>query len=679
MMEKERGKYIIEEPESTPRSREMKDEYGLFNHMLDAVGRDSPEGKVLADSMERYGQEVADKSGRMFKRHYEPSYGIQGYLGDPYYQGQPKLAAKELIRSAEGYIKDGLDWMYSSRTARELNAFHKKAPELGVTNVDTVLRMNWDKLNNVEGQIARSVSMIMEAGPEALGLDRNLLKRLGIDMKREATMFMLGYFRPIFLAAQFIQPHQFVPPMLRLLESRTGVSSNSSVMGLGFAAHGEAYRAITKDFDGPGGVNRKAAMDYLVENRVIDPHFMDTAHDLFQRELSKIGRFARGENAIAFSERYARTNAFFQFDLWLQETHPYMPRKERFASAAELAEGTMTNYRRFERAQIFHDLGFVGDMASGLMTFKINFASQLYRYAKEAIVNHAPKPILTLLAIQMIYSGVMGLPGREEADMLINLMKKAGLNPSFPTVTEFILKNANKLDNPRAGDTVKYGPFSGASGADISPTFGTGGLLPDTNFSSWFPVLNRAGMFLGAAGNVGMALGKQALGQGEGPTRSDWGSLAKQGPTAFQPAVERMMQNPNTGIVPDPTKEMQGGPTRSKDLLSKDWAIRASGLRTTDESTFSHARYETNKMEGAKKERTAALLKEAKELAVDGRNWNSQYQEYLKLGGDPTPFINQVVDANVNLSVDAKTREALRTRTPASIQRYLHMKSMYRE
>ena len=671
-------KYFVDKVESTPRMSELKDSFGLFNHIMDVVGRNSPEGRALSQTMDRYAQELADKQGRLFRRHYEPSAGIGGYLGDPFTKN-PTKAAKELIRSAEGYVKDGLDWMYSSRAGRELDNFHRQAGAIGQENTSAVIRMNWDKLNNKEGMITRPINMILEAGPEALGLDRNMLKKFGIDMKREVTLMMLGYGRPIFLAAQFVQPHQFVPSAIKLLEGRTGRSSETGVLGLGFKAHADAYKALTKDFDGPEGANRKAAIQYLKENRIIDPHFMDTAHDLFQRDFSKIMNFARGETAMAFSERYARTNAFFQFDRWLKETHPEMSQQKRFETAGELAEGTMTNYRRFERAQIFHDLGFVGDMASGLMTFKINMASQLYMYMKEALVHKNPKPLAILLGIQALYAGLMGMPGREEFDDLINLGRRMKVLPAkFPTATEFLLSSSNKIDNSKVSDSVRYGPFSGATGVDISPTFAAGALLPDARFSSWFPVLNK-GLKLGDATLDVLKAELGRIAGGQGATRSDWWNLAKQGPTSLQGFVEKGMQNPQTGIIPDPAKAMEGTVTRPIDPMTKAWGARALGARTTQEANFNNARYTVSQSDSVRKSLQEGYVEQAKKLQADQKDWNPQLRGYMDAGGDPTTFINAVVNANQQIHIDQKTREALKTRTPEQLQRWLQLRSMYRD
>lgn len=678
-MVKKDGKYDVTQVEATPRGKEAQDSFGLFNHIMETVGRDTPEGRALSQAMDRYAQELADRTGRLYRRHFEPSYGVEGYLGDPFKKDSQK-AAKELIRSAEGYVKDGLDWMYSSRAGRELGNFHREAEAVGLSNVAKFSQMNWRKLNNEEGKVAHVLNRAMEIPMEELGLDRHALKKIGIDIKRETTMLMLAYFRPIFLMAQFVQPHQFVPSAIGMLEGRTGRSSKTGTLALGFKAHGDAFNAITGKFDGPDGARIKASIEYLKENRIVDPHFLDAAHDLFSRELSKIGSFVRGESAMAFAERYARTNAFFQFERWLSESHLEMSQKQRFDTAAELAEGSMTNYRRFERAQIFHDLGFVGDMASGLMTFKINLASQLYMYMKEAMTKGNAKPLVTLLAVQAIYAGTMGMPGREEMDSLINIAKQAKLLPAkFPTVTEFILRSANKIEDKKVADTVRYGPFSGATGIDISPTFSAGALLPDTRFSSWFPVLNKAGKIAGAGLDVIQAeLGR--ISGGQGATRSDWWNLAKQGaPTSLQGAVERGMQDPRTGIIPDPAEAMEGAVTRPTSLATPEWAARGIAVKPTKESTLQHAQNQVRQSDAVKKSLMDGSLAKAKKLQADGKPWTDQLKEYVEVGGDPTTFINQVVGANKNIYMDQKTREALKSRSTQQIQRLLQLRSMYRD
>lgn len=673
------GQYSVGDVEARPRGSETTDSFGLYNHLADIIGRETPEGVALKQAMDTYAGELADEQGKLWKRHFEPSSGVEGWLGDSFHPN-PKKDATDLLHSVEGYIKDGLDWKYGSHASRELGAFWADAPRLGLKNVAELGKRYWDKVNNKQGQVAETIDRIIEWGPEALGYDRNALKTLGIDVKREATLLFLAYFKPIFIFAQGIQPHQFVGPLIRMMEGRSGRKSKSSVIELGMYGHKAAYQALTRHFDGPEGANLQAAMQYLRDNRIVDPHFMETAHDLFSGKRSEIFRHIKGESAIAFAERYARTNAFLQYDKWLRETHPEMSRTTRFDTAAELAEQSMTNYRRMERAQIFHDLGFVGDMASGLMTFQINLASQLVFYMKEALKQRNPKPLVTLLAIQAVLAGAMGMPFREELDRLMNQAKAKGwLPPTVRTPTEFLLENSHRIDNKRGADGLRYGAFSGASGVDISPTFSAGGMIPKGG-GSWLPPVLKKGVDIASAGaDVGSELLKERLGMGQGPTKAEWGTLGKAAlPSSMQGVVERLMQDPQTGIVGDPKRNMEGTVTRSTDLNTVDWWSRALGSKTTDESNQMHARMAERDRQAALGPRQAEFLDKAKAKQVAGRDWTPELEAYMAGGGDPSTFINQVLATQVNVHVDAKTRDAMKLKSRASIERYQRLQSMYK-
>jgi hypothetical protein len=384
---------------------------------------------------------------------------------------------------------------------------------------------------------------------------------------------------------------------------------------------------------------------------------------------------------MVYAEQYARTNAFFQFAHVLKDIAPDLPKKQMFDAAADLTEMAMVNYARTERANVFHQMGVVGDVASALTTFKFNLATQLYKYTKEAIVNRAPKPLMQLLAVQAILAGGLGMPGREEMDTLISVARARvpGMG-DLVTPTEAWLRLAQKMDESgkypkEGGDILRYGVLSGTSGVDISPTFSAGAFLPEPSLRTILPVAEKALNIAGAATDVLTGeLGRQVGGPGSNST--DRMRLAKEAlPATLQGVVEKTFQTPE-GIVPNPNREMAGTVRRPTDGTSPEWLARHAGARTTKESTELRSAATQRQKDQDIKLRQEALVTKAKKLMVDSKDWSHLVKDYTDLGGDPTQFIQSVTRAGLDANTTQVERDAISATTRQRLERLQSLRRM---
>jgi hypothetical protein len=349
-----------------------------------------------------------------------------------------------------------------------------------------------------------------------------------------------------------------------------------------------------------------------------------------------------------------------------------VPIERALPVVGEAVDIAMTNYRTYERAWMYKKMGIVGDMMSPLTTFKHNYFTQLYKYGKDALTRGVsnPKTIMPFLAfiqMQALFGGLMGMPGREDMDDLANLGKKMGIIPSdWPVPTEMLLKLAAQSGNQMARDGIAFGGISAMTGADVSPTFAAAHLLPDVSMRGVMPVANLLTDIGGASVNVGMKELARLWG-GPGATTADYGKLMKAGvPPAYRAVTEKAMQDPATGILRDPTRQMEGTVRRQE----QGWPAAVAGSRPTDEAMqMQAARVQQAKDTHMAAEQTA-VANRATELALDGKPFQSEAKRYVELGGDPEQLLRTIETKIMASKTTREERMALKARTNQQLMRF---------
>lgn len=665
------GQFEVGDVESTPRGGEVKDTLGFYNQLIDTMDNGSPEREALKKAFERYAQELATER-KYVSRHFEPVSGVGGYMGKRLGDVTPEQQAKEALTAMEGYLKDGLDWVHTNRANREISAFLRDAADLKLKNTAAFLQDYWNHSNGLESKMAHVINRAFEIVPELLGKDRNAVRNSMATLRHEATLLMLGYFKPAFLAAQITQGLQFAPPMMYQVARQLGVEPKKNPYVYVKDGYETAYGMLSNKGTAKASAFDQAAKQYLSENGIINLQFMETALDEGQAGRSNVLKMLRGESAMLFTEQLARSKAFYAFAHFLRDAMPNETNARIFSAAGDMTQQAMVNYAKTERARVYSHFGTVGDMAAALSTFRMNLSTQLYKYGKEAVVNRNMKPLAALLGTQFLMSGLLGLPGREELDSIVNLARKFGYGwDGMKTPTEGILMAAHAIDqqgHKLGADMLRYGSISSLTGVDISPTFSAGALMPEMSFKGFFPVLAKLSGMTGAA--IDMA--KEA----PSPTTAAKARVAQEfSPAVMSGAIERSITGPN-GIVPDPKKGMQGTVRRPTDPMAKEWMARDLGARTTSESTDMRAAMAQQQQDMANQQRKKSLLEKAKRLQADNKDWSSLVKEWQAAGGDPTEFIQGVVRHELDKATTRKERDAMGATSQARLKRYMMMRQM---
>jgi hypothetical protein len=617
--------------EERPAHGQNKDTYGLFNHLLDTVGRDTPDRAVLDKVFDQYNSELADRT-RRFRKHFDVNRGVEGFKGDSFDKTDIQNA-KDAMFSLEGYTKDAYDYIETTKTSKQINKLLFD-PDFKQPNAEAYIRRYWDKSRGVESQLASVVNNVVGIPAQALGFSSYAPQVAMSAMKKGLSIFFLGLNRPVFLLSQNVQPIQFMTPYLMRMKADMGDSVfhghilTSQAKGyfdtLGMLTGGKYMSAFGKE-----------AMKSALDNRYVEAHFLEDIKNSGNQTANQLTRLVTGETALVASEKYSRSVAFYTFAHFLSETN--LKGADLFKAAADATDISMTNYKTHERSMIYSDMGVLGDLVSPLTTFRNNYFAQLYLYSKEAMTNHNlayTKPLFAFLATQFAVGGYMGIPGRQGADSIIDFARENNwLSPETKNVTQLLAKYSDKLGGGK--NYVRYGAFSGMTGKDVSPTFSAANLIPENGLKGLMPYLAKV-WDIASHGYEAAKSGFQSKVDNEALLKSAT-------PPAFQFGTEMHQQQPD-GMIPNPDKNMAGTVKRGPPSMSDPaWQARILGTRTIKESEQNTASFQSKLQEKAITSTKQNLLDQIVKNHISGQPINKQIQQYMSYGGTSQAAMNDLV------------------------------------
>jgi len=660
--------YEVSEPMRRSSKKEYKDHLDMFSKVADTMlAVDTEETKRLQAAVFRYSQELANQR-LAFPRHAKPAGGIGGFKGFRANQTDTAAAAKDALDGLRGYFRDAYDWTETKSMMTDINKFLNEQGDKAtrLKNVKRYTRMYLNNSLDIETGLSKTINEFAGKLPEAMGYSPDAPKKLVHGLKSFGLIYLLAFWRPSFLMAQAIQPTQFMPSMLQ------AAGANVEMVPLTMA---RGYSAAIKALSGDSLTGwEQRAWEYAISNRVVVPHFLEDVYDAMSVKTHKVRKALTGEMAIEVAEKFGRTVAFMQGVSHLVaegiELEAALP------MASEMTDMAMTNYRRHERPLLYRNFGVIGDAASALTTFRHNYFTQLYKYAKEIVKN--PKEIrnhtafLSHVQMQFMIAGLLGLPFVADADWLVNMLRQNfSFAHSWKTPSEGVMEMSATL--PQWGkDTVRYGALSGITGWDLSPSLAAAPALPQDGLSQVFIV---PGVGIEMIKNTAPAIG--ALLEGSLPNKAETAQAATQLPGAFRPFVERYFQDPHTGIIPNARRNMEGGVVRPTDLGSEEWMARFAGARTTKEAEEQRADWMSREQDMAFQAEKGRLLQSAIKKAVSGQEFQDEITQYVQMGGDPQSFVTAIETALVNTQLSSEQRRDLQGgQSITGMQRWMRYKAL---
>lgn len=616
----------IQERNPWARRKESASVWNVMGDMQKTLAEGDPRAAVLAELLEKYENDQM-RYYKGFHQHLKNPRGAGGKEKIPGSAGRDPLLsdhqnAQKAFRALHDYIQQSLEYVEFNRISPSVNALLNPKHFDKIPNAQEYMRMHWDRARGIPSKAAQVQYDIVSSIAHMLGYSGGAAKSGLAMLKPQVLLMMLGYNTPRFLIAQFLQPNQFLMQQTMALKARgldIGYTDQINAWGKGIY---HAYQlAKGREFMES---HAKKALEWAENNNVVDPHMFEDIKTDIERRASGAWSYINGEKSIRWTEKKARLQAFLTFaELFNKEGLSF---KEQMDLSAKMTRMTMVDYRPFEKPLAYQNLGLIGDMISPLQTFKHNYYTQMAIGVNEFMkANWKDKPqyaapIILGLAMQQLFSGLMGLPGREDADTILGWAKK--LWPKFPDATQVILQSDWGLDkdNDIGRNYITHG-ISTITGLDMSPTFSAAQIVPDATFKDIAPILSK-----------GWDIGSSAYGWAtRGTDEAKWDFIKQTTPNAYQWAVERMMQQPG-GQIPNPSRGMVADVKRSTDPMDKAWIARYLGTRTIEESREKTANFEFKKEQGSIRERKELLLDRAYEDWKAGKTMTKHLQELATYG-----------------------------------------------
>lgn len=621
-----------------------------YQAMLEVLSKDDPRVEALEatykDLMDKRGYEATG-----FKRHFEFKTGVRGAEGFKEWKSDA-ANAKEGLRAVINYIKQGTEWAELQKSTREISTLLKdKEVQTAQRNAVDYSQKYMDQVMGRSTPLAKALDVVADyALAESTGIGMSAWHEALKIGKQGITGLYLGFGNVGFALSQLVQTIQMTPAWAAMMKHS---DPNLSIMSGYVGGMMDAMGAFTHK--GIMSETGKSAMEYAKKYGIVDSHFLDDVRSLNASRARKAWDVVSSISMTA-PEKVARTGAYLTYVHMLETTG--LKGKELFETAANLTDMSMTDYRLHERANIYKNLGMIGDMASSLTTFKHNQFSQLWALGKRGGV----EPVAITLGMQLTLGGLMGLYGREEVDGVINILNKAS-PVRIPTLTELILTSAD--------DLVAFGGVSAATGFDLSSKFSAANVFPDDPMQAVFPF----------AGTVAR-MGENLVDLAKHPNATQAMRTANEfTPSGLRGVVTEPYFNRN-GMQLDP-KSLEGRYFRTP----KDQTARMLGVKSIPESRETQMNFqakesnkwyadkrtsvvtdavqEFNSAKGTDTERAQSLAPRLRELA----------QKYERYEGDSNNFVSEVLSKVENAHFSQAKRLLMDATT--NPKQYKRMEGMY--
>ena len=543
------GKEAITFEASTPKYRKeiesasFRNKGGLapyFESMLDLLGS---EDEVVKQAQESVQNLVAKRAmdTRKFSERFKQKRGVVGAQGDQGWKSAREnyYDAKEVF---ENYVKAFYDWKATQQSADFLNDVKNNAPDQ--KNIYNTLATYFDDSRGYDrGALEQmgddAASWMAKSGYDIAGGITKFNRGLASGL----TKSWLGFWNPVAMAQNVMQPVNALPKLVELATSGGGSKDVVSPMFQGMANSLRDLWDIAASKT--TGKELSETARYLIENEVIKPGLVEAGEGSVSRILGK-GAAAVDKYIVSggllTTEAYARATTYNIFLEYMKNSGYKI--EEARTLAKNLTHEYMVNYESYAKPGVFARTGAAGEIAGRLQSYKMNQLTQLRNYVDIALKEKNPLPLLTALGISAAMAGVTGMVGMDIAEGVHGLLVKAGVMDA-------------KSKSPRQWAMDKGGAVAVGIPSEVSGKWLAGSLSSQiVGDMSWRSV---APVFVGIAdlatekvptaiqGAFRRATGKQPL-----PASEEAGALMGIAPAVARGYIEQKMLTDPTGKMVSP-------------------------------------------------------------------------------------------------------------------------------
>ena len=629
------------------RFKDPSDAQAGYQTLLEMLAEDDPRVAALESTYQEYLKKQAYDM-LSIKKHFWEKKGVGGAEGFKEWK-DAQTNALEGLRSTMNYMDHALKWAELQKRFPDIREILsdkevQKAQPVAVQWANSYLQQAMGRTNKMA---AAFDTIIPDTIAKYSGIGQGLQLKTVRDIKRFATMWWLGFGNLGFTASQILQVAQTNPAMMLLMRNMGAKGNVGRSYLVGAVDTVKAFSGLEHSMTALG----KEAWEYAKDYRIVEPKMLEEIGSQLDRTINKSMEWIATKSMTA-PEKGARTLTYMMWTQFLHEAGMTMG-KDLYKTAAWMTDMTMVDYRIQERPQLYKNFGMMGESANALTTFKHNFYSQLWalgahrkgvdqRYVVDRTGRHVPVadaprksrasaegtigpsggtgPVGTALGMIMLFSGLLGLPGREDIDSLIKLWNKFGTG-YIPTTRELAME---------APDYLTYGGLSAATGMDWSGKFSAANVVPDDLLSAINPVVGTVGDMAGAI--AGLLYN---------PSETQLARTANtMSPNSMKWATEDYFTT-KKGMFLD-KDSLEGKVQRD----SFDEKTRMLGLRSLKESTDMHKLRTMKEHDAYFEKERGRVLDQAKDALYERKDVSIKLpklaREYVKLEGDIETFNQQL-------------------------------------
>lgn len=490
---KEHGMAAELQPERGQRGELDFEQFDWVLRQLAKEQRD-PAARALSEGRRRQG----------FMKHGLKRKGVEGGEGS----GGGRRGLREYEEVSEKYIRRAYEWIAN----RKIDTLYKKildekaldaqpyAKGYALEALDTArggANTTMEGLSKMLGDIVSGTVQVGTLG--AVKLPNRFLRDLLRNGNKVATTNLLGFGNLTNAAVNIIQAGTYAPPAMIALAAKAGLST-PQLAAAGIRAMVKAGTEMLK-WDQSKDVQRLREIGALDATFKYD--WSTYASDADPRYSSNLAEHLTGISTLSKIESDAvRRPAALMFLNMLREIGYEKISKDKneiYYVAKEMTDKYMVSTRWYEKPHMFSRTGLAGTALSPLQSFTTTWLGMFREFTKlaaEGVVERSfakTVPLGVFMSMNVLTSGLLGLIGVKEWDMLANLANKYfGYN--IPTGTEYIM---SKFKDTK----LRFGIISDALGVHVgasmnAPTM-TGSFAPGVQL-------------LGNTANFGMQQGRKA-------------------------------------------------------------------------------------------------------------------------------------------------------------------------
>ena len=655
---------------SNQRTTDIESAYSI---MLDLLGRDNPEVIRMQQFIEELQQVEGEKTLGQTK-HFKNKGNVRGFVGDRPGKGG-KTEAAAMLQQQIQYAKNAFKWSEMQRAAADIKEIIGN-PDLNTQQPNTVKYVR-DYFKNALGFGEARVFSELNNVVREMGISPNVVAKAVGDMKSlfiaQKLMLSAGY-----TAANMIQTSNVLPYLTDLRNQ--GVKGNfisaiTNGIGGGLAMTASHYGRLAGMLE-YGNVPMmlpfwKDAFRYAEDNGI-------TARSIIDESPIDSSRAMRvGSYTLSAPETIVRSIAFMTYAEFLRSSGKYADMQTLFQEAERLTNKSMVDYRETERPLVFGKAGTVGNFLNTLQTFPISFYNQ-YAYMVKQAMDGKPAGLITMLAMQYMLAGAMGIPYVQDMERLFEYIRDNWTSDE----TFAKMMDSEFLSSPRLW-LIEHLGASGVYGA-LSTETGVG-------FTSRVAAPNPSEMLQSPVGPVTDIAG-QIGAVGKALTSPNEVNLAQAAMKTVPVGLQGLLETAPfmEGITYDTREDGTQVFRKSSDLADQqaviartpeEAAVRKWGLRSQREVMERDVTFRAKSAAKAAKDRAATLpdkiLNAAK--AGDVGKVNELTALYTKLTGQGisnTQLENQIKEAYLT---DLERYRAKKTLSPMEAMRMARLQKILEE